>query len=76
MAKLQQRLADEGIEDAGAVDGCVTAMSRLFEFAARARDAGREGANGEGGRAIERPRMERRVFVDDGGRSMGRRDAG
>ena len=76
VAKLQQRLADEGIEDGGAVDGCVTAMSRLFEFAARARDAGREGANGEGGRAIERTRMERRVFVDDGGRSMGRRDAG
>lgn len=76
VAKLQQRLVDEGIEDAGAVDGCVTAMSRLFEFAARARDAGREGANGEGGRAIERTRMERRVFVDDGGRSMGRRDAG
>ena len=76
VAKLQQRLADEGIEDGGAVDGCVTAMSRLFEFAARARDAGREGANGEGGRAIERTRMERRAFVDDGGRSMGRRDAG
>ena len=76
VVKLQQRLVDEGIEDGGAVDGCVTAMSRLFEFAARARDAGREGANGEGGRAIERTRMERRVFVDDGGRSMGRRDAG
>ena len=66
VAKLQQRLVDEGIEDAGAVDGCVTAMSRLFECGRARGTRGREGANGEGGRANERTRTERRAFVDDG----------
>lgn len=41
----------------------------------RARDARREGAIGEGGRANERTRTERKAFVDEGWRSMGTRDA-